>query len=102
MKDFKFLNKNTIPDYRIPDYNGTWSLSAVRFVHDYIAGRFGAEYRNGNDLYQLTQATHEHGEMVRCTVEVSNLLHTNIRVVYSINIGNYYPYITEHSILYDY
>ena len=96
MQQFKFLNKNTLPNY-----NGEWSVRAVRFVYNYIAGRFCAEHKIDNETYQLTQATHENGEMVRCTVMVTDSRYPHIKITYSINIGNAYPYITDHTIYYE-
>ena len=97
MKDFKFFNSNK----PTTNYNGEWSVRAVRFVYNYIAGRFCAEHKIDNETYQLTQATHENGEMVRCTVLVTDSRYPHIKVTYSINIGNAYPYITEHRIYYE-
>ena len=95
MKNFKFLNENTLPIY-----DGDWSVNAVRFVHDYIINYTDAERIIDNETYRLTDSSYRNGNMTRCTVVVTNQ-DRHIKIVFSINIGNAYPYITDHTIYYE-
>jgi hypothetical protein len=103
MKNFKFLRglKEFDVQELVPrTYEGQWSEWAIGFLIDYMnsVNRFQTIYDNGRVKVVIVDVNFVYGGMTSYKVEVYPYNPNNIRVVYNINAGNCYPYVTEQTI----
>ena len=97
IKDFKFLSNNNVTDY-----DGIIPQEAVRLVNDYVVGRFSSAYRFTTDVaeYSITKNIYRQGELTAVVVRVYPN-DEDFAITFWVNVGNVYPFITEHTIDYD-
>jgi hypothetical protein len=97
MKTFKFFTKTTPTQY-----DGEWSQMAIRFVDNYVSGRFTSGQRiiTEDAEYFIVEITYSQGELAGAVVKVYPTRDTNMTVTYWISMGRVTPFITDHSIVY--
>jgi hypothetical protein len=96
MKPFKFLHKN-----ELTDYNGVISQEAVRFMYDYCIGTIPTVYEITTTIatYKITETNWSpNNGMTHGVVTVFPLAEPRMKIVFYINVGRDYPYITSHTI----
>ena len=99
MREFKFLDKNVSNT----NYNGIWSLMAIRVVTDYVSGRFrsGQRITIEDAEYIITETSYQNGELAGAVVKVFSLRNTYIKITYWISMGRVTPFITNHEVEYE-
>lgn len=98
MREFKFLTKS-----RITSYNGDISQEAISFVQQYLAFGYRIDdWETNMARYVVGETFFRRGHLERVIVYAyPNNQNENMRIIYWINIGNFFPFITDHTVDYE-
>ena len=97
IKPFKFFQQNDVTGY-----NGEMAQEAVRFFYDYVRSNRTVYERTTNiATYRLGTIHFEGGEIMRGNV-IAYPTNNNIRITFDVNLGSLFPFITGHTIEFDY
>lgn len=98
MNAFKFFQQNDVTGY-----NGEMAQEAVRFLYDYVRTNRTVYERTTNiATYRLGTVHYEGGEIIRGKVIAYEINNNNIKITFDVNLGSLFPFITGHTIEFDY
>ena len=98
IKPFKFFQQNDVTGY-----NGEMAQEAVRFFYDYVRSNRTVYERTTNiATYRLGTVHYEGGEIIRGKVIAYEINNNNIKITFDVNLGSLFPFITGHTIEFDY